>query len=109
MLNQYSALHMGFLPLFYVVIAYLATLVSSDMIDNNWLLAVVLGFTLSGLFELLVLLSFWFGGHNLFTLDYLSQIVLVRVLLNTTFMLLLFPVLRALNSNLNQRHKALLP
>jgi rod shape-determining protein MreD len=99
LLGQFSILHFGFLPLFYVLIAYLASLGPLDVLRGNWLLTGLFGMGLATLFELLIVLSLFFTGRQIELPAYLWHVVVVRVFLNTALMMLLFPLGRYLARN----------
>jgi len=96
LLSHFSTLHFGFLPLFYVLLTYLASLVQLESGRANLLITTAVGGTLFLVFELLLILSYTFSGYPWGGEMYLRQVVLVRVLANTGLLLILFPLYQKL-------------
>lgn len=94
--SQFSTTHFGFLPLFFVLIAYLSSLLAADRYDRHPALLAIYGILLMSLYELLIWLSALFSGLSWSTGTYFFQFALVRILANTGMLLIIFPLLRRL-------------
>lgn len=83
LLSHFSLLHFGFLPLFYVLIAYLSSLITVDMLQGHWVVVGALALMMTALFEILVGLSLAFAGYPLDLSRYAMHVMLPRIFWST--------------------------
>jgi len=99
-ISHYSGIHFGFLPLFYVVIAFLSSLVHHERDNANLPLTLSAACGLMVLFEIFVLMSFLFSGFITWQKDYIITLLLPRLFFNLLVFVLFFPLLRKLAARL---------
>lgn len=88
LLSLFSFLHFGFLPLFYVLIAFFSSLSTGDIFKNSILMMASFGFMWTMLFEILIVISLLFAGYPIDLPQYSLHIILIRSLLNTGIILI---------------------
>ena len=93
-LAVYSNLNFGYLPLFYVLVAYLSSLVTGDVFKNSFFLA-LMGFVWVMLFEILVAFSLLSSGHIINMPLYSLRVVFGSALINSGLVLVFTVLVRA--------------
>lgn len=97
-LSLFSNIHFGFLPLFFVLVAFSSSMSMGETFNNNYFFVGLFGLLWCLLFELMVMLSYLFASHPVELGSYITHVMLRNSLINTAIILLFTPLFRRYES-----------